>query len=136
MSERRLLQAAILLACLVPLLAGGAGMVLGQTFLARHAARLPDLDSHVRYLSGLLFAIGLAYLTCIAGIERKGARMGLLSALVVVGGLARLGGILAHGWPGPEHSLALGMELGVVPALWWWQRRIAARAERPGAATT
>ena len=124
MSEKRLLQAAVLIACLVPLLAGAAGMVLGQRFLAPNLPFTADLDSHSRYLSGLLFAIGIGFVSCVAAIETKGARMGLLSAIVIVGGCARLAGVLLHGLPGAGHIFGLVMELGVVPLLWAWQTRL------------
>jgi hypothetical protein len=48
-SERRLLQAVLAVGCLVPLAAGGAGMVRGAAFLKGMHAPLPiDLESHFR----------------------------------------------------------------------------------------
>ena len=127
-TEKRLLQATITALCLVPLLAGGAGMVEGPIFV-RDVGTVapPDLDSHFRYLSGLLFAIGLGFLTCVPRIEAKGARMRLLAAIVVIGGLGRALSLASTGWPGIEHRLALGMELLVTPLLVLWQGRIARR---------
>ena len=52
---------------------------------------------------------------------------GISHGIVIVGGLARLGSLLAVGAPGIEHQLALGMELGVVPLLMVWQARIERR---------
>lgn len=127
MTEKRALQIAVLIACLVPFVAGGGGMIGGQATFACHLPFLADLDSHLRYLSGLLFAIGLGFLSCVPGIERKGERMTLLSGIVLIGGLARLTGVAIHGLPGPGHIFGLVMECGVVPALWLWQRRVAAR---------
>jgi len=46
-----------------------------------------------------------------------------LCAMVVTGGLARLLGLLADGPPPAPQVVALGMELGVVPALWLMSRR-------------
>ena len=125
--ERRLLQAVVAAACLVPLLAGLAGIVEGPAMLRGGAPTSPDLDSHLRYLSGLLLGIGLAFLSCMPRIEANGRLFRLLGAIVMVGGLARLTSLLAVGAPGPEHQLALGMELGVVPALMLWQARIERR---------
>lgn len=51
------LQWAVRLACLVPLLAGGAGALSGFGFLDQPLA--PAADSHARYLSGLLLGLGL-----------------------------------------------------------------------------
>ena len=124
--ERRLLQAAVALGCVVPLLAGGSGMIEGPAFLRGVASpAAPDLDSHFRYLSGLLFAIGLAFASCIPGIEGKTARFRLLAFLVVIGGLGRLVGLLTAGAPGAGHLFGLAMELGTVPLLVLWQARVA-----------
>lgn len=125
--ERRLLQAAVALGCVVPLLAGGSGMIEGPAFLSGVGSEVPaDLDSHFRYLSGLLLAIGLAFASCIPGIERKTARFRLLALLVFVGGLGRLLGLVASGTPGAGHVFGLVMELGTVPLLVLWQARVAA----------
>ena len=130
--ERRLLQAAVALGCVVPLLAGGAGMIEGPAFLSGVGSDVPaDLDSHFRYLSGLLFAIGLAFASCIPDIERKTARFRLLALLVVTGGLGRLLGLVSSGVPGAGHIFGLAMELGTVPLLVLWQARLAGRAAAP-----
>ncbi|GAA3251715.1 hypothetical protein GCM10020258_07790 [Sphingomonas yabuuchiae] len=89
-TERRALQAVVAIACLVPLTIGGISIVRGPGWLD-HAPAIPtDLDSQFRYVSGIFFALGLAFTTCVRGIERKGARFRLLGLLVVAGGLARL----------------------------------------------
>ena len=125
--ERRLLQAAVALGCIVPLLAGGSGMIQGPEFLSGVGGDVaPDLDSHFRYLSGLLFAIGVAFASCIPRIDRKTARFRLLALLVVIGGLGRLFGLLSSGVPGTGHVFGLAMELGTVPLLVLWQARVAA----------
>lgn len=124
--ERRLLQAAVALGCVVPLLAGGSGMLDGPGFLRGVESPAPaDLDSHFRYLSGLLLAIGIAFASCIPGIEDKTARFRLLALLVFVGGLGRLFGLVASGVPGAGHVFGLAMELGTVPLLVLWQARVA-----------
>lgn len=130
--ERTLLQLAVALGCVVPLLAGGAGMIEGPAFLSGVGNGMPaDLDSHFRYLSGLLFAIGLAFASCIPGIEGKTARFRLLALLVFVGGLGRLLGLASSGMPGTGHVFGLAMELVAVPLLVLWQARVAASGERP-----
>jgi uncharacterized membrane protein YfcA len=131
--EKRLLQAVVALGCVVPLLAGGAGMLEGPAFLHGIESPVPaDLDSHFRYLSGLLFAIGLAFASCIPRIEEKTVRFRLLAFLVVVGGLGRLLGALSSGVPGAGHVFGLAMELGTVPLLVLWQARLASRAPSSG----
>jgi hypothetical protein len=126
--ERRLLQAAVALGCVVPLLAGGTGMIEGSAFLHGVAGAPTDLDSHFRYLSGLLFAIGLAFASCIPAIERRTGRFRLLALLVFVGGLGRALGLVSNGVPGTGHVFGLAMELGAVPILVLWQTRVAKRS--------
>ncbi len=129
-AQRLLLQIAVVLACLVPLLAGGAGMIAGVSNVSGFdPAASADLDSHYRYLSGLLFGIGIGFLACVPWIERRSLPFQMLGGLVVIGGLARLAAALTLGLPGPTHIFALGMELGVVPALMLWQWRLS-RSQR------
>lgn len=130
MIERRLLQFAVAIACLVPLAVGGWSIVHGPHFLG-HAATIPtDLDSHFRYLSGIFFGLGIAFATCIPNIEDKGPRFRLLGAFVVCGGLARLVSLASVGVPSAGHIFGFAMELGVVPLLMLWQARVA-RTYRP-----
>lgn len=131
-TEKKVMQAAIAVGCVVPLATGGFGMAIGPAELRGVGTGAPvDLDSHFRYLSGLLFGIGVGYLSCIPGLETRGKRIRLLSGIVVIGGLARLGSLLGKGVPGIEHQLALGMELGVVPALTLWHAGLARRWPGP-----
>lgn len=133
-TERRLLQAAMALGSLVPLLAGGAGALQGPAMLRGVAPPVPaDLDSHFRYLSGLLLGIGIAFLACLPRIERAGATVRLLGAIVLAGGLARLASLGAVGLPGMEHRLALVMELVATPLLVLWQWRLERRWATRGA---
>ncbi|MGI9170322.1 MAG: DUF4345 domain-containing protein [Caulobacteraceae bacterium] len=121
--ERRALQIAIALAGCVPVAGGLKGAWLG----ARGFGAWPGgaADSHFRYLSGLLLAIGVTYWACIPSVERRGALIRTLTALVVVGGLSRLAGwLFLAGDPG-DMRWALIMELGVAPLLCLWQARVA-----------
>lgn len=121
----RALQAAVAIGGCVPVAAGLGGALQGGRLLAETWPGA-DLDSHVRYLSGLLLGIGLAYWAMIPRIERHRVLFGALSAIVVLGGLARLLGLLlVEERPGEAMQLALVMELVVTPLLALWQRRIA-----------
>ena len=126
-ADRRLLQAAILLACLVPLLAGGAGVIGGPTMLrgVDPGASPIDLDSHFRYLSGLLLGLGLVFLLCVPTVEKHTALFRAFGLIVVIGGLARLYSAMTLGLPGPGHVFGLFMELGTVPLIVLWQGRVA-----------
>lgn len=85
------------------------------------------LDSHFRYLSGLLLGIGLAFITTVPKIETQELKMRLLTGIVVIGGLGRLAGFALEGVPPLPMQLALGMECIVTPLLCAWQYRVARR---------
>jgi hypothetical protein len=129
-TEKRLLQAATALACLVPLSMGVQSVVGSAAVLKGVSEPLPiDLDSHFRYLSGLLLGAGLVFLVCIPRIERHRSVFLALGAIILVGGLARLLSLVELGWPGPGHRFGLVMELIVVPLIVLWQGRVARRFE-------
>lgn len=132
-AERRALQLAVSLACLVPLSMGVQSVIGSAAVLKGVSAPIPpDLDSHFRYLSGLLLGIGIGFAWCVPRIERQGALFRALGLIVVTGGLARLASLLDVGWPGAGHRFGLAMELAVVPALMLWQARVAHRfAQEP-----
>jgi hypothetical protein len=113
----------VAVACAVPILGGGLGVLRGPAFLGVLASA--STDSHFRYLSGLLLGIGFGFLSTVPRIETHAARFGLLASIVVVGGLARLLSLVVVGTPNSSMLLALAMELGVVPVLALWQRRVA-----------
>ena len=119
-TERRLLQGVILLAGIVPVFGGGWGA------LGHMATTGATSASEARYLSGLLLGIGLTFRWCVPTIERRGAIVRGLAAIVVVGGLARLAGVLSTGLT-PSISLPLVMELAVTPLVAIWRERVERR---------
>jgi hypothetical protein len=125
--EKRLLQGVVALACLVPLITGGQSVLHGPGFLGHPPVVPVDLDSHFRYISGIFFAVGIAFATCVPAIETKGPRFRLLGALVITGGLSRVVSLVAVGMPSTGHLFGLAMELGVVPLLLLWQAGFARR---------
>lgn len=125
--ERQLLQIAVLAGGVVPVSGGLAGVLLGPAMLDATAADVPSLDSHVRYLSGLLLGIGLVAWACVARIERCGDVLRCLAALVLVGGLARAASLVVAGSPSWPMLGGLVMELIVTPLLALWQWRFQRR---------
>ncbi len=117
------LQVAIAVLALVPIGAGLAGAILGPAIVG--AAAEVSADSYFRYLSGLLLAIGLLFWSAIPRIERQGRRIQILTLIVFVGGLARLGGVFLVGEPSPPMLFGLAMELVVTPLICLWQSSIA-----------
>jgi hypothetical protein len=125
MTERRLLQLAVFILAWVPVTGGAAGVILGASLMGTDVGVDASLDSHVRYLSGLLFAIGIGFWSTIARIETKGRRFRLLTVIVFTGGLARLAGVVLVGVPSSLMLFGLVMELVVTPLLCLWQARVA-----------
>lgn len=123
--ERRALQIAVAMGSLVPISAGGGGMLLGPRMLDSIAVESGDLDSHFRYLSGLLLAIGIGFASTVPRIETHRGRFLVLTGIVVVGGIGRLLSLLSIGPPSSSMEAALVMELLVTPGLALWQRRVA-----------
>lgn len=130
-SERRLFQIAVLAGSVVPITAGAAGAFHGPEMIRALTAGSADLDSHFRYLSGLLLGIGVAFVFCVVHIERRSAMFRTLGFIVVIGGLARLLGAAIHGMPSGAHRLAMVMELLVVPVLLIWLQRLEGRLAQP-----
>ena len=123
--ERRLLQLIVVLAAGVAVVTGSFGIVRGLALFDLTGG--VSADSHVRYFAGLLLGIGLAFWSTIPDIEKQGARLRLLSAIVVCGGLARGYALARHGLPDRTALFALGNETLVPVLVCLWQARIAKR---------
>ena len=121
MNQTRALQIAVAVAGLVPVTAGAAGAFKPELLALASA---PSALTHVAYLSGLLLGVGLGFWSLIPSIARQGRAFGLLTGVVVLGGLARLAlAVRLDAW-GLSVILPLIMELAVTPVLWAWQRRL------------
>src|SRR6266481_3890760 len=92
--ERKLLQAAVAVAGLSGVVLGLMGVLFG----ALHADLSDDveMDSYVRFLKGVLLAIGFIYWSCIPHIERCGDRLSLVTFILVLGTLSRLASVIGH----------------------------------------
>jgi hypothetical protein len=122
------LQIVVAVLAATPVLVGIEGVLSGPEFLHVTAPWPVDLDSHFRFLSGFFLAIGVAWYSCIPGIEAKTERFRLLAACTFTGGLARLASLFLAGAPSPGHIAGLCVELLAVPVLVWWQGRVANKA--------
>jgi hypothetical protein len=127
--EKRLLQAVLAVVSFIPLSAGFAGVKLGPAFF--HITASASADSHMRYLSGLLLGIGLLVWAIIPHVEKRGQAIGALTFIVAIGGLSRLYSLITVGQPNLAMTLALFVELGLTPALYLWQRRVARGFTQP-----
>jgi len=125
MNTKSLLQAAVAIGALVPIIAGVAGVLSAKGAFGSASTEPVFMDSHYRYLSGLLLGIGLCFWTMIPRIERKASQFQLLAAIVFIGGLSRLYGLIVMGGADKAVLFSLVMELAVTPALALWQRAVA-----------
>src|SRR5450432_598836 len=130
--ERTLLQIAVAVAGLAGVSLGLTGVVFGTLYADLSGDVV--LDSYVRFLKGMLLAIGLIYWSCTPRIDRCGDRISLVTFILVAGTLARLMSVIGHGVPtvGIMSNVIAGLVF--VPLLWLWQRHFARVAQR-GAVT-
>jgi hypothetical protein len=126
--ERRLLQAAFAVAGLVLAGFGIAGVFFGANFTDLSGNVV--MDSYIRFLKGMLFAIGLTYWSAIPDIERHGERISLITFILMLGAVPRLMAVISHGVPTIGILVGLTGELIVAPLLWLWQRHVARVAQR------
>ncbi len=119
--SKRVLQCVVAIGGFVPVGAGLAGIIMGPGIVPGMETIPVPLDSHFRYLSGLLLGIGLAYWTMIPAIEMRGNVFRLLTAIVFIGGLARLWSLVTVGVPDGPMLFGLGMELVITPMIALWQ---------------
>jgi hypothetical protein len=121
---KRAAQASFAVAAIVPVTAGLWGVFhpFGET--------VGSLLNHGRYLSGLLLAIGLIFWAAIPDIERRTTCIRVLTAVVVIGGVCRLLGVMMGDPLSPSVAGALAMELCVTPLLCFWQSRLVPSGQR------
>jgi uncharacterized protein DUF4345 len=126
--ERKLLQIAVALAGLALVGFGLAGVFFGANFLDLSGNVV--MDSYIRFLKGMLLAIGLIYWSSVPDIERQGERIALVTFILVLGAVPRLMAVIGNGVPTIGILVGLAGELIAAPLLWLWQRRIARAALR------
>jgi hypothetical protein len=139
-NERRVLQVCVGIAACLPVAGGLHDVLSGLAGHSRMTAGMAIVsyatESHYRYLSGLLVALGVAFWSTLPEIEQRAPRFRLLTAIVVGGGLARLLGVLLGDKVTFVVAIALVMELAVTPLLCLWQARVVQLARSgPNSAT-
>ena len=118
----------------VPIAAGLAGIINGPDLVSIDNAPV-KAQSHFRYLSGLLMAIGIGFLTILPAPVKNRNRFVLLTFIVITGGVARLTDLLINGWAGNIMTFALINEIIIVPLLCLWLLSISAKIKRQDSAT-
>lgn len=132
--ELRAFQVVTGLVLLIPLVVGSLGAFGGLEGMAR----LFDVRGEITVPSSLrnsLRAISLMFVGYVPLVlwslralpERAGA-FRIAVAFAFLAGFARLTGWLSEGYPGAVPAVFMGMELGLMPVLLLWHRRLAFRA--------
>ncbi len=124
--ERLFLQIATALSALVLLGLGISGVILGVQFM--HGVGTITVDNYFRLLSGTMAGMGIVLLMSIPHVERYRERFGILTFMIVLGGLAELYSVMLHGIPSIGTLFGLFMTLIYAPLLWLLQRHVAKRA--------
>ena len=125
--ERKLLQIAFACAGLALVGFGLAGVFFGANFLDMSGNVV--MDSYIRFLKGMLLAIGLVYWSAIPDVERHGERISLVTFILVLGAVPRLMAVIGHGVPTIGILVGLAGELIAAPLLWLWQRHLIKAAQ-------
>ena len=127
--ERRALQIVLAGLSSIPLLGLGITWLAGpQYFFHGSNGVVPTaLDNQFRYLAGVYAgAVTGSLWWAIPRIEERGEVVRLAAGAVFLGGLGRCVSLATVGLPGdPTMMAGLALELGVVPLLVLWQRRLA-----------
>src|SRR5712692_8065816 len=95
--ERKLLQIAVAAAGLAGVCLGLTGVLFG-TMYADLSGNVV-MDSYIRFLKGMLLAIGLIYWSSIPDVEHHGERIALVTFILVLGAVPRLMAVISHGVP-------------------------------------
>lgn len=122
---KRHLQYLIAVCGLLPVCAGLAGVLFGPDFIADGSGLSAPLDSHFRYLSGLLVGLGLSFWFLVPTIDRQGPALRRLVAIVLLGGAGRVLSLIDVGYPDVGMMAGLIMELIVAPLIVLCQWRLA-----------
>jgi hypothetical protein len=132
---RRRLQVTLGALSVIPLLSGLAGMLVGAKSLPGDNSRLDaSADSEYRFVNAFWFATAPAIWVAIPRIEQRTGFVRRLTAVVFVGGLARLVSWRTAGRPHFAFIAATALELVGVPAVMVWQSRVARLAGRADSA--
>jgi hypothetical protein len=127
--ERRALQTVLAVLSSIPLLGLWIAWIRGPGFfVAEGDPGVPHaLDNQFRYLAGVYAgAVTGSLWWAIPRIEVRTAAVRIAAGAVFLGGLGRCISMAAIGHPGdPTMVAGVVLELGAVPLLVLWQRRIA-----------
>ncbi|MGJ6123615.1 DUF4345 domain-containing protein [Mycolicibacterium sp. Y3] len=123
---RRGLQVTLAVLSVIPALSGLAGILAGPKTLPGDKSQLDaTADSEYRFVNAFWLATAPVIWSAIPHIEKRTGLVRRLTAVVFIGGLARLVSWRTTGRPHHVFVAATALELVGVPAIMVWQLRIA-----------
>ncbi|CAF3046353.1 unnamed protein product [Rotaria sp. Silwood2] len=128
-NQRLSLQIVIGLIAMIPIFVGLNGIFQGPNVLLKTNDYSIQVDSHLRYLSGLRVAMGIFLLRNLPTIDRNGDDLCRVSLFVFIGGLGRLWGLITIGFDFDAIIAAL-IELFILPIICLWQNQIERKTTR------
>lgn len=131
--SRRALQITLGAVAAIPFASGLAGIIAGPAALPGKSGEVSaTVDSEYRFISTYWLAVAPLGWSTLPRVERNTVVIQCLLGTAVAGGLARVLSMRRTGRPHPLMLGALGIELGLVPALMVWQAAVAREARKAG----
>jgi len=127
--ELRLFRVCVGLVLLIPAIVGPVTGFLGVNALARllqadPPSLAPSIHNSLRAVCWMFFAIVPVTIWSIRSLERGATVFRIIIGCAFVAGFARLTGCLVDGFPGVLPVVIMSIELGVMPLLFVWHRRL------------